>query len=101
MFAARLLLAAALAVASSLAADPKVEFEVVSIKPFNPDLSQGGVARMTRTTKGRWEARNIRLNELLMSAFRVNASQIVGGPKWLDSRISTLSIPMKTARTSR
>jgi hypothetical protein len=32
---------------------------------------------MTRTTKGRWEARNIRLNELLMSAFRVNQSQIV------------------------
>ena len=63
----------------------KVEFEVVSIKPFNPDLSQGGISRSTRNFKGRWEARNIRLKELLMSAFRVNENQIVGGPKWLDS----------------
>ena len=64
---------------------PKVEYEVVSIKPSNPDLSQGGGARMTKNSKGRWEARNIRLKELLMSAFRVNEKQIVGGPKWLDS----------------
>jgi uncharacterized protein (TIGR03435 family) len=64
---------------------PKTKFEVVSIKPFNPDLSQGGMARMTRNTKGRWEARNVRLKELLMAAFRLNENQIVGGPKWLDS----------------
>ena len=29
---------------------PKTEFEVVSIKPFNPDLSQGGMARMTQNS---------------------------------------------------
>ena len=64
---------------------PKAEFEVVSIKPFNPDLSQGGIARTTRNSRGRWEARNIRLKELLMAGFRVNENQIVGGPKWLES----------------
>ena len=85
MFGARLLLAAAFAALPSHADGPKAEFEVVSIKPVNPDLSQGGVARSTRNSKGRWEARNIRLKELLMSAFRMNENQIVGGPKWLDS----------------
>jgi uncharacterized protein (TIGR03435 family) len=78
-------LAAAFAALPSQADAPKVEFEVVSIKPFDPDLSQGGIARTTRNFKGRWESRNIRLKELLMSAFRLNENQIVGGPKWLDS----------------
>lgn len=64
---------------------PKAEFEVVSIKPFNPNLSQGGVASRTRNSKGRWEARNFRLKDLLLSAFSVNENQIVGAPKWWDS----------------
>jgi uncharacterized protein (TIGR03435 family) len=85
MFGWRFLLAAAFSALPSHADPLKAEFEVVSIKPFNPDLSQGGVARSTRNSKGRWEARNIRLKELLMSAFRMNENQIVGGPKWLDS----------------
>jgi uncharacterized protein (TIGR03435 family) len=79
-----LLLAAGAALAQQSGA-PKVEFEVVSIKPFNPDLSQGGIARSTRNSRGRWEARNIRLKDLLRTAFGLNENQIVGGPKWLDS----------------
>lgn len=85
MVGAGLLLAAAFAALPSQADASKLEFEVVSIKPFNPDLSQGGMARTTGNSKGRWKARNIRLSELLMSAFRVNDNQIVGGPKWLNS----------------
>jgi len=85
MIGAGFLLAVAFAALPSQTEAPKVEFEVVSIKQFNPALSQGGMSRSTKNSKGRWEARNIRLKELLMSAFRVNENQIVGGPKWLDS----------------
>jgi hypothetical protein len=45
MIGAGLLLTAAFAALPSQADVSRVEFEAVSIKPFNPDLSQGGIAR--------------------------------------------------------
>lgn len=63
----------------------KVEFNVVSVKPANPDLSQGGIAHIVRGTKGGWEARNLPLKDLILSAFHLHENQLADGPKWLGS----------------
>ncbi len=63
----------------------KVEFEVVSVKPANLALSQGGAAHSTRTSKGRFEARNLPLRDLVRSAFQLNENQIEGGPSWFGT----------------
>jgi uncharacterized protein (TIGR03435 family) len=62
-----------------------LDFEVVSVKPMDPALSQGGVARMTRSLKGGYEARNLALRDLILTAYRLRPYQLAGGPNWLGS----------------
>ncbi len=59
----------------------KVEFEVISIKPGDPAV--GG--RSVRVTPAGYRGQNVRLFELVMSAWRVNRDQIVGGPSWMQT----------------
>jgi uncharacterized protein (TIGR03435 family) len=60
---------------------PRVEFEVVSVKPGDPnDPSSSG-----RSTPGGMEMRNTTLNTLVRSAYGLNEFQLVGGPKWAAS----------------
>ncbi len=59
----------------------KVEFEVVSVKPASP----AAVGRTARNSKSRWEGRNLRLKELVMSAYRLSWNRIEGGPGWIES----------------
>ena len=62
---------------------PRVEFEVVSVKPGDPaDPSSGG-----RTTPGGMEMRNTTLKSLVLSSYRLNEFQLEGGPKWMDSAV--------------
>ena len=63
----------------------RIEFEVASIKPANPALSQGGVAHAARQLPGGFEARNLYLKNLIMSAYRLNEDQLIGGPGWMNS----------------
>ena len=73
-----------LALLSSLAAQPqseKVEFEVVSIKPADPATP----GRTAQQTPGGFRCRNLRLFELIMSAWHLNRDQIAGGPNWLET----------------
>ena len=73
-----------LALLSSLAAQQqseKVEFEVVSIKPGDP----AAPGRTTQQTQGGIRCRNLRLFELVMSAWHLNRDQIAGGPNWLET----------------
>lgn len=59
----------------------RVEFEVVSVKPGDPnDPSSSG-----RSTPGSMEMRNTTLNTLVRSAYGLNEFQLVGGPKWAGS----------------
>jgi uncharacterized protein (TIGR03435 family) len=59
----------------------RVEFEVVSVKPGDPnDPSSSG-----RGTPGGMEMRNTTLNTLVRSAYNLNEFQLVGGPKWAGS----------------
>jgi len=74
----------ALAISVALAAQqPKtnVEFEVVSVKPANP----ADPAHMTQATVGGLRGRNLRLFELVMSAWHLNRDEIIGGPNWLET----------------
>ena len=63
----------------------QAEYEVVSVKPANPELSQGGISHSARSTKGQWEARNLYLKDFIRSAYRINDNQIAGGPNWLGT----------------
>ena len=75
---------AGIAISIALAAQPppaNLEFEVVSIKPADP----AAPARMAQQTAGGFRGRNLRLFELIMSAWHLNRDQIVGGPKWLET----------------
>jgi uncharacterized protein (TIGR03435 family) len=62
-----------------------IEFEVASVKPADPKLFGGGASRSVGGTKGRLEARNLSLKDLVMSAYHLNSNQVIGGPDWLDS----------------
>jgi uncharacterized protein (TIGR03435 family) len=91
------------AISSLLAAQPpsdRVEFEVVSIKPADP-AAPGHIAQRA---PGGFRGQNLRLFELIMSAWNLNRDQIIGGPKWLDTagwdidaRSPNGSNPAKTA----
>ena len=59
----------------------RVEFEVVSIKPGDPAAS----GRTTQQSQGGFRCRNLRLFELIMSAWHLNRDQIAGGPNWLET----------------
>jgi uncharacterized protein (TIGR03435 family) len=59
----------------------RVEFEVVSVKPGDPnDPSSSG-----RGMPGGMEMRNTTLNTLVRSAYNLNEFQLIGGPKWAGS----------------
>jgi uncharacterized protein (TIGR03435 family) len=58
-----------------------VEFEVVSIKPADPVSP----AHMAHQTPGGFRGRNLRLFELIMSAWHLNRDQLIGGPGWLET----------------
>jgi len=71
----------AVILAAAAHAQPRPEFEVVSIKLGDPtDPASSG-----RTTPTRLEMRNTTLNNLVRSAYRLNEYQLEGGPKWMDS----------------
>lgn len=57
------------------------EFEVLSVKPGDPnDPASSG-----RTTPGGLEMRNTTLNNLVRGAYNLNEYQLDGGPKWMNS----------------
>ena len=59
----------------------RVEFEVVSIKPGDPnDPSSSG-----RGTANSMEMKNTTLATLVRSAYDLNEFQLTGGPKWKDT----------------
>jgi uncharacterized protein (TIGR03435 family) len=59
------------------------QFEVASVKPFNPDqlnAPSGG-----KSGHGRLTMSNVTLKRCIMGAYGVGPTQIQGGPSWLDS----------------
>lgn len=89
-----------IALMAQQAAD-KVEFDVVSIKPADPTSP----AHMTQQTPGGFRGRNLRLFELIMTAWHLNRDQLIGGPNWLetagwdiDARFPAGSTPAQTSQ---
>lgn len=73
-----------IAISIALAAQQQpanIEFEAVSIKPAD----SAAPGHMTQQTPGGFRGRNLRLFELIMSAWRLNRDQVIGGPGWLDT----------------
>jgi uncharacterized protein (TIGR03435 family) len=59
----------------------KIEFEVVSIKPADPNAP----GHVVQQSPGRFRGQNLRLFELIMSAWHLNRDQLIGGPNWLET----------------
>ena len=70
-------LALSLGVAIAAQSPPSPSFDVVSVKR---NMSGGG--RLMRNTPGNISAFNIPVRELIVMAFQVQSSQIVGAPDW-------------------
>jgi uncharacterized protein (TIGR03435 family) len=61
-------------------------FEAASIKPGDPDEGRRGIG-----TRGiQFEAFNYPLKDMIGFAYDVQAHQIFGGPKWIDSDLFTI-----------
>ena len=58
------------------------EFDAVSVKPSNPNTTNGTVVNVTRG--GTPHVANATLKDLIETAYDVRKFQIEGGPKWAD-----------------
>jgi uncharacterized protein (TIGR03435 family) len=68
--------------AQAQAAAPRPAFDVASVKPTTSTEYWTTVAPLKN---GRLSARNITVKYLIGMAYKIDASRISGGPKWLDS----------------
>ena len=68
-----------------------LEFDVASVKPSNPNSTNGTVVSMT--PGGRLHAVNATLKDLIETAYDVRSFQIEGGPKWADSKYDIDATP--------
>jgi len=66
-------------------AAPTLKFEVASLKPSQPGGTGGGI----RPAPGgeRYLASNMPLKSLIMTAYRLQADQVLGGPSWMETDI--------------
>lgn len=70
---------------SGKAADGKMSFEVVSIKPHAPDNGPRTAVGMGAADPSRWSAINVTAKNLITEAYLVRSFQVLGGPTWIDS----------------
>jgi uncharacterized protein (TIGR03435 family) len=61
---------------------PRVEFEVASIKP---NMSGPGPIMFGAHPGGRFTATNVTVRMLIQTAYRLQPSQVTGGPDWLNT----------------
>ncbi len=74
-------------------------FEVATIKPTDPSYG-GGI--LIRLAGGKFSATAFALRDLIVFAYVVDSSQIIGGPEWLASdRYDVLGKPEKAGPLSR
>ena len=73
----------ATAVGQSVQTPPSPAFEVASVKPNNSGQAQFSFNYLR--AGGRFTATNVTLHMLIRNSYQVQDSQIVGGPKWLNS----------------
>jgi uncharacterized protein (TIGR03435 family) len=67
-----------------MAADAKPTFEVATIKPSNPD-TPGQAINVGRGGGNAFTTLNTPLFELIKFAYALHASQVTGGPSWMES----------------
>ena len=84
---------------AAIAASPAPEFEVVTIKPTDPDSVSGTFI----IVKGRHViARSIALDDLITLAYGVHTKQIVNGPSWLaTARFDMDGVPNLEGKPNR
>jgi uncharacterized protein (TIGR03435 family) len=81
--------------------EKKVEFEVASVKPCKDDGDHD-----IDVDKGLYRIHNLTLKRMIANAYQLDASEILGGPNWLDSdsfditaKIPQEFVDLKPART--
>ena len=67
--------------------DPKAQFEVASIKPYDPST---GIMLM-RMLPGRFEATGVTVRQLLRYALGAEEYQVAGGPEWVNTERFVIS----------
>jgi uncharacterized protein (TIGR03435 family) len=82
-------LALSLGVAIAAQSPPTASFDVVSVKR---NTSGGG--RMMRNTPGNISAFNVPVRELILMAFQVQSSQIIGAPDWTETEGYDVEAPL-------
>ena len=80
--AVNLAIALCATIAPSQQPTPRPQVEVAAIHPSAPGLGDLGNVRIA---PGRFEAHNMTIRKLIYIAYKVKASQILGGPPWLNS----------------
>src|SRR5688572_10157409 len=76
------LISVATAAALPQAEAPVERFEVASVKPYKGPLT---MIRSNNEPGGRFVAQQQSLRDLIMLAYQVRESQIIGGPAWIGS----------------
>lgn len=56
-------------------------FEAVSIKPNNSGSTSSG----TSTSRGRLTSTNVTVKQLIMTAYKIQDFQVIGGPDWINN----------------
>ncbi|HEY3823942.1 MAG TPA: TIGR03435 family protein [Bryobacteraceae bacterium] len=60
--------------------DANPAFEVVSVKPSNPDQRNSGIQIQGR----QFRATNLTVNDLIRSAYGIHPRQLIGAPDWIE-----------------
>ena len=65
---------------------PDLRFEVVSLKPSDPNPQPNSISGLRPSQGGqRYEAWNCTIRLMIQAAYRVKVDQVAGGPSWLDT----------------
>src|SRR5579884_1417179 len=75
--------------AKPMPADAKPKFDVVTVKPSDPNASGTWVAARGRHV----QTGNTTVSTLIMFAYGIQKRQIAGGPAWLEERYDIDGVP--------
>lgn len=95
----RALVIIALMTSSALAQNPRLEFEVASVKLVNPPMGPHAVG--LRIDHGRATIEGATLRQIITQAYAVQRVLVMGGPSWYDSDQYTIIAKTESPNATR